>query len=58
MNIDEVRISKARLEHSIAELMNEFSAETGMTVVSIEGDYRFLQLGVPLNYVVRVEVTL
>jgi kynureninase len=57
MNIEEVKAAKVSLESAIAELLQQFSADTGTAVDRIETD-TVLRLGNSPRYIVRVEVRL
>jgi len=57
MNIEEVKAAKVSLESAIAELLQQFSADTGAAVYRIQTD-TVLRLGNSPRYIVRVEVRL
>lgn len=57
MNIEEAKAAKAKLESAIAELLQQFSAEAGMTVTRVDTD-PVLRLGGSPGYIVKVEAQL
>jgi len=57
MTIEEAKTAKVSLESAIAELLQQFSAETGTTVDRINTE-TMLRLGDSPLYVVGVEVRL
>ena len=57
MTIQEAKQAQAALDAAIAEALNAFSAETGLTVTQLQVD-RFTNLGAQSTYQVTTEVKL
>lgn len=57
MTITEAKQAQATLDAAIAEALNAFSAETGLTVTKLQLD-RFTNLGAQTTYQVWTEVRL
>ena len=55
MTIEEAKTAKTSLESAIADLLQQFSAETGMNVNHVGID-PVLRFGESCHYIVKVEV--
>jgi hypothetical protein len=57
MDIQQAKAAKAQLDKNIAELLNNFSADTGLAVEYVNIEHQFI-MGASTSYIVATDVRL
>jgi hypothetical protein len=57
MDIQQAKAAKAQLDKNIAELLNKFSADTGLAVEYVNIEHQFI-MGASTSYIVATDVKL
>jgi hypothetical protein len=57
MDIQQAKAAKAQLDKTIAELLNNFSADTGLAVEYVNIEHQFI-MGASTSYIVATDVRL
>jgi hypothetical protein len=57
MDIEQAKAAKAQLDKTIAELLNNFSADTGLAVEYVNIEHQFI-MGASTSYIVATDVRL